>query len=514
MNARQQFDEIMAEEQSTNGKGVYSVYSDFKELPAAEEFPVDALPTPCRSLVREGAASIVCPPDLIAVPMLAVLGGGVGNSRVVELKKGWTEGAAVYAVAIARPGEKKSPAFKEAIEPATRTQAALQEKYRVKLDEYKREMREYEVEKREAAQQKHAAPPPPEAPVMERTVVADTTVEALAPILEGNARGVLAMRAELSGWVKSHDQYKAGGKEADRQFWLEAWSNSYVCVDRKSQPEPMILPRPFVGLFGSIQPAVLSELGGDREDGLMDRFLFAYPEPVPYQWSDAEISEATRENYQRLYDRLRNLPMPEDEYGTPVPARTSFSPDAKAVFVAALNEHHREMEILGFSTRLKGPWAKLEAYFARFCLILALSRIVDEEGAPERIECGDVLRAKVLLDYFKNQARRVYVGLYGENPDDLLARDIKRFLTKHGGSWRGQPEEFHQQLASDYKPERAAELSKKVREIASRTPTLHFHDGQVGATKDDGRRTTRRVMKLTLENAVNTVNGDGQMGAA
>lgn len=52
-----------------------------------------------------------------------------------------------------------------------------------------------------------------------------------------------------------------------------------------------MVPRPFVGLTGSIQPGVLSELKNYREDGLLDRFLFAYPDPMPSRWSDDEISE-------------------------------------------------------------------------------------------------------------------------------------------------------------------------------------------------------------------------------
>ena len=508
VNARKQFEEIMAEEQNTNGKGVYSeygVYGGSNELPDSEEFPVDALPEACRKLVMEAQASIVCPPPLIGVPMLVVLGSAIGNARVLKVKEGWTEGAAIYAAGIAHPGE-KTPAYKVAIKPAIKRQAALRADYLKKLDEHKREIREHKVAEKEAANQGHAAPPPPEPPVMERTVVEDATVESLAPILEGTPRGVLATRDELSAWVRSHDQYKAGGRGADRQFWLSAWSNSYVSVDRKSRMEPTMLQRPFVGLFGSIQPAILTELGGNRDDGLLDRFLFAYPEPVLSRWTDDEVTEEAEEGYRRLYDKLRNLWMLKDEYGDPAPEHIPLSPDAKEVFIELLNEHWRERNAPGFPSRLKGPWAKLEAYLARLCLILALYRIVEDE-APERIESVDVLKAKILFDYFKNQARRVYVGLHGQNPDDLLARDIGTFLAERGGSWRGQPEEFHQQLTSDYKPERAAELSKKARDIANRTPALDLRDyGPRPVKRDDGTRTSRRILELKLENAVDAVD--------
>lgn len=499
------------EEQSTNDDvvyGVYGVYGVSQKLPSAPEFPTDAMPTACQALIREATASIECPPEFVGVPMLAALGAAIGNSRTIKLKEGWEEGAAIYAAVIADPGEKKTPALKEATKPVTKKQAELREAYREKEDDYKRELREYEVDKKDAGKAGEPAPPPPEQPVMERTVVEDTTVEALAAVMDGTPRGVLAVRDELAAWVKSMDQYKSGGKGADRQFWLSAWSNSYVAVDRKSRSEPLIISRPFVGVFGSIQPAILPELGAGREDGLLDRFIFAYPEPVISEWSFDEISHGAREQYSNLYRKLRGLHMPTDEHGDPEPSRIDFSPDAKAVLIDAIRSHKREMYAPGFPVRLKGPWSKLEAYLARIALILATSRAAHEEE-PERVETRDILSAVVLLDYFKAMTRRVYVGLHGEDPIDQLAADLGRFLNARGGSWRGQPSELHAQLKSKHKPERVEELSKLVRTVADRTPTLSLEDGHE-AIERNGKRTTRRFLALSLGiavNAVNAVNG-------
>lgn len=226
-------------------------------------------------------------------------------------------------------------------------------------------------------------------------------------VLEGTPRGVMAVRDELAGWVRSMDQYRAGGKGADRQFYLAAWSHGYAAVDRKSQAEPLILTHPFVGVFGSIQPGVLGELGAGREDGLLDRFLFAYPDPVRSRWSDAEISAGARDDYAKLYDVLRERHMPEDDHGDPEPVRVHLSPTAKAILVDAIDTHREEMDAVGFPARLRGPWSKLEAYLARLCLILEMARAADS-GEAERVEDGDVLRAWALLDYFKTHTRRVY----------------------------------------------------------------------------------------------------------
>jgi hypothetical protein len=475
-------------------------------LPAAPRFPTDAMPEPCRALVTEASAAIGCPPEFVGLSMLVTLGTAVGNARVVRLKAGWEDGATIYAAMIADPGEKKTPAQKVATEPAVKLQARLREEYRRAADEHKREMRQHEVNKRDNAKQGLPADPEPEAPVMERSVVEDVTVERLADLLGETPRGILQARDELAGWVKAMDQYKSGGKGADRQFYLSAWSNNYVAVDRKNRAEPLMLQRPFVGVLGGIQPEILPEIGEGREDGLLDRFLFAYPDPVLSSWTDDEISDEARDRYAGLYGKLRNLHMPTGELGDPEPTRILFSPDAKEVLVQAIDAHRGEMTRPGFEARLKGPWSKLEAYLARLCLVLAVSRAAAER-APERIEVRDVLGAVVLLDYFKGMARRVHARLHGENPEMRLAEDVAAFLERRGGYFKGEPSVFHEQLDSEYKPPRPDELAKKLTAMSARFPSLGFEKGSY-RKGDQSRRCWTVVLK-------NGVNGDkpGKVGA-
>ena len=375
MRSAWDYAEVFSEEQRRGEYTEYANYAEYallRDLPEATPFPVDTLPKQCKRLSVEAAAAIGCPPEFVAIPMLVMLGCAIGNARRLRLKEGWTEGATLYAAVVADPGEKKTPAYKVAVEAAVKAQAAMRSHYREKKDEHARELREYEVDKASARKDGEPAPPPPQEPLMHRALVEDTTIEALAGVLENNPRGVLVVRDELAAWKRSMDQYRAGGKGSDRQFWLSAWSNSYVSVDRKGRSEPMVIAMPLVGVFGSIQPAVLSDLGGDREDGLLDRFLFAYPTPTPSRWSDDEISDSARGGVRWLYERLRSLEMPDDDYGDPEPHHVTVAPDAKPVLVELLDSHREEMEAPGFPTRLRGPWAKLEAYLARLALIFPM----------------------------------------------------------------------------------------------------------------------------------------------
>ena len=86
-------------------------------------FPVEVFPKVIATLITQGAAALPCAPDLIGVPMLAVLGTAIGTSYEVEIKEGWTEGPRIYSGVIALPGDKKSPAEKLATRPFHRLQA-------------------------------------------------------------------------------------------------------------------------------------------------------------------------------------------------------------------------------------------------------------------------------------------------------------------------------------------------------------------------------------------------------
>jgi|SRR5215216_3338259 len=483
--------------------GDYAEYNDYDDynvsikLPAPTEFPTEYMPTSCKRLIREASEAIGCPPEFVALPMLSVLGSAIGNSRMVELKGGWTEKAVVFSTVIGDPASKKSPAAKVATKPAKKLQIELRNRYREAYEDYERQMREHEKDKRGCRKDGVTEPRPPEEPVMERTVVDDTTVEALSRVHRQSPRGVLAAKDELTGWLRGMDQYKAGGRGSDRQFWLSAWNSDAITVDRKGSPEALMIDEPFVGITGGIQPEVLEDLNRGPEDGMLDRFLCAYPDPVAPGWHDAEITEMAQTHYSNLYQRLRMKHCEIDEQGDPHPKKLSFSTSAKGVLVDFINEHSQEMNRPGFPAALKGVYGKLEAYIGRLSLILAMCRSV-EEGAPETIEARDVVSAYALVSYFRVMARRVYAAIKEANPLDTLAEELAAFLETKGGTWKGEPSELYLQIKSRNKPPRVNEFSKMLKAAAGRQPGMDLSTVVENYTKADGSRSTRRVVTLTL----------------
>ena len=71
--------------------------------------------------------------------------------------------------------------------------------------------------------------------------------------------------------------------EAGRSFWLEAYGGRPYRVERQKHPDPIVVPRLAVGVFGTVQPDRLRALMDNVDDGLLARIQWAWPEPVLFR---------------------------------------------------------------------------------------------------------------------------------------------------------------------------------------------------------------------------------------
>jgi hypothetical protein len=257
-----------------------------RSVDKGDPFPTEVFPGPCRDLIESTATALPCPPDFVGVPMLAVLGTAIGgNTRIVEVKPGWREGARLWVAVVAPPGSKKSPALARAVAPLHEILRLLMRDYEEKKRDYEEEMLTYEKELSAWRKDKspgRAMPKKPEEPVARQPVATDSTVEALGDILSRNPRGILFERDELTGWARAMNQYK-GRKGADRQTWLSFGNGAIAAIGRRARKDPLVIENPLVNIAGCLPPDVLEELNDEhgREDGFVHRILFAMPERVP-----------------------------------------------------------------------------------------------------------------------------------------------------------------------------------------------------------------------------------------
>lgn len=402
-----------------------------------QPFPVEALPEPIRGFVTASAAAMRCDPALIALPMLTALASAIGSSRSLLAKPGWFAPSILWTAVVAESGSMKSPAIKSALQFLRAVQGRAHRDHDHAQAEYRRDVERFKNEYakwRDGDGDETEEPTPPVPPVARRYLVADATVESLAPILLENPRGVLLQRDELAGWLGSFNRY-SNGKGADEASWLSCFNGEELLVDRRTGfPKTIRVPHALVSVTGGIQPGVLSRLIGQehRESGLLARFLLCCPPREPKTWTEAAVDEATHNAVREVFDGLVALEPALNAEGEPVPVTVHLSGPARDMFKRFYNAHN--LETAELSGDLAAAWSKLEETPARLALVLHCVRLVAGDAVEPLVCDADTMAAALRLTaWFKHEVRRVY-AILAETPIATTRRKLIDWLSK-----RGQP---------------------------------------------------------------------------
>ncbi|MEQ8211042.1 MAG: DUF3987 domain-containing protein [Lacipirellulaceae bacterium] len=414
-------------------------------LPAYEPFPVNTLPAVVADYVKAAAAAIGCDASFVALPLLCSLARAIGNSRVIRLKRTWTEPSILWAAIVGKSGTHKTPSLNSALKFLETKQADSIAKHKQALQDHERDLAQYERDYATWKRSKSDDLPPwkPEPPICNRYLTSDCTIEALTALLAGQFDGLLVARDELAGWLHGIAEYK-GGKGSDLGHWLAVWSAGALTVDRKSGPIRMMhVPRAAVSLVGGVQPGVLrTAIGREHmQDGLCARLLLAMPRPRPVVWTDETVSPEVEQRMAEVFDRLCELEPAgaaslDDEYEGEVPEPEPFpldlTPEAKAVWVEYFNRHRAELADL--DDDLAAAWSKLEAYTARLALVFQLCTwATGDAAAGHAIDQLSIEAAIELTDWFGNEAKRVY-GMFNDSPEERAERELVELIERRGGA--------------------------------------------------------------------------------
>jgi hypothetical protein len=394
------------------------------------EFPHEVFPTAVSKFIVEAAEAINCPADFIGVSVMATLASAIGSSFVIQLKNGWTEPPIFFSAIIADPGSKKSPALSSATIPIKEIQKQYAELFYQQKKQYEKELCDFETfaeewkHKSKQEKAKASRPQKPVAPSLKQLITNDATIEALADLLCNNPKGILFIQDELAGWVKGMNQYR-NGKGSDQEKWLSFWNGSQTIINRKSQEEPLVLNNPFVSVIGCLPPDIISDLSGGKNNGFVDRILFAFPDPVPAKYSEIEISSGTISGYCNVFNKIYEMNAVADEFGNIAPVHVALSETAKERWIAWFNEHCSEINSSRLPYYLKGIWSKLQGYTARFALILELSHNVKKRIDNLMIGKESMDGAIKLTDYFKANARKVHELINSSDMDKKITKTVE-----------------------------------------------------------------------------------------
>jgi hypothetical protein len=457
------------------------------QVEAYRPFPVHALPRMLCDFVRAAARAMVCDASFLALPLLAALAAAIGSTRRVVLKRGWSEPAIVWVAIVGESGTTKTPAFKLVMRPIRDLQRQALQVYADETQRHETALAHYEKDLGQWKRAKGDSDPPerPQQPQAVRYIVSDTTVEALAPLLLANARGLLLARDELHGWLGSFDRYAGGSGGGDSAHWLSVHNGESLIVDRKTGPtKTLFVPHAYVSVCGGIQPAILHRALGveHRESGLAARLLLTCPPRRPKHWTDADIDPAAEADLARLLARLYELQPITGDDGQPAPGYVGMTGDAKRLWVDFYNQHGQEAADL--SGELAAAWSKLEGYAARLALIVHFARWAagdDSLQDAERIDADSMARAVTLAEWFKHEARRVY-GVLAETDEQRDQRQLVEWIQRKGGTVTARD---LQRGPRPYRVGNAAETA--LQELAK----AGYGTWQDSPTNTDGGRPTR-----------------------
>lgn len=383
------------------------------------EFPIEALPLRVLWFVLEVSEALVIDPALIAGPCLATLAGCIGNRRRIVLNPGaWTEPGILWIALVLPSGAKKTPALSAVLSHLQKREAQEIEDEKERYAQYEEAMREWRAA---PANQRGEEPEKPRP--AQRLLVSDVTTEGLLAVHANNPLGLLLHRDELGGWLRSYNQYKAGGQGADAQTWCEMHQGHLALIDRKGS-RTLSVPRAAVSIVGGIQPALLREglCGEHLYDGVAARLLFIAPEEQLKTWTDETISEEAREGWHGLLDEL--IALRPDGDGEPVDL--PMTEEAKAEWVRFYEEHaRREAEEKG---PLRSALSKLEGATARLALVIQLA-----EDPKSKAVGVEAMKAGIAIgEWFEDQAQRVYRAIQ-VNQLEEERRELSEWIKKHGG---------------------------------------------------------------------------------
>lgn len=406
-----------------------------------QPFPVNALPQPLRRFVKEASQAIGCDSSYIALPVLAAVAGCIGNTYRVVLKRTWTEPSVLWCAVIAESGSLKTPAHRLAVQHLHIVQADAIKKHHDQEAQHQVELLQYEIEMREWKHNGGVGDPPvePPEPSLRRTVISDVTIEAVAPILLENPRGVLLASDELAAWVNNFDRYASGGKgkSADAPKWLNMHDAGDIVVDRKGgKPKTLHVPYAAVSVCGGIQPRTLARVFTPelRENGTLARLLVSMPPTKPAKWSNNEIDEKTERAYVDVLDALLSLATGVDDEGQLRPRLIPLDDQAKERFTEWHDGHADEM------TQLAGDeaaaYSKLKGYCPRLALIIHCTRVVSRDDKPAnagQIDLQTLEAAIKLIEWFKAESLRVY-AILAETESENQRRRLSEWIERKGGS--------------------------------------------------------------------------------
>ena len=419
----------------------YGVIPDSVPHYEAVGFPVEVLPKAVQRIVFDTHSFQNFPIDYIAPSLLFVACAACGNSTVIQIINGWCEKPILYMAIVGDRGTNKTSCFEFALGP-------IMGKDDEEYDKYVDAKALYDMEMCKPLKERNARIQEPD---FCQTILSDFTPEVLVRQHKANPRWLIVYFDELIGFIYSFNKYRSG---SDEQMWTQLFAGSGVTVNRVSS-DPVKIDNTCISIFGGVQPGILKSFAkGKVQNGFMDRWIFAFPDKVPYpKLKENEIDDSVKESWRRIIERILSIPYE----GKPNVLR--FSPEAKAAYSDWFNSLSDQKNCGGDA--FAGLATKMDRYCGRFALGLEVLAYGCGESELTEVSLRSVKGAIALCYYFIGcglKAQREYLSspasdlpaiqrlIYDELPPSFETRQGVEIAAGYGMPERS----FKRWLATSY----------------------------------------------------------------
>ena len=329
-----------------------------------DSFPIETFPPNLQELSIKISNAFAINYAPVGLGILTIVSAAIGNNIRISPKEGWQEPPFLWSALFGNSGSGKSPFLTHLLKPIFDSQL---ESCNKNVDTH--------------------------------YFVSDITVEALFNAMKTNPRGLISYQDELSGFIKSHDQYKSKGN--DRQKYIELWNCQPWKKDRICSGSEYI-HNTGCSIIGGIQSLTLPSVFkvDSIYDGLLPRFLFGNVLSKPY--SRQAIANSDMEVWNGMIAKFYSISLTQDNKGRNKYRILYLTDEAHDLFESFHNQCKDEK-----AKELQVFMPKLISYSLRLAGILSLMH-----GEFETISLTRITQAIKLIDYFKDQVKEVLL-LYG-----------------------------------------------------------------------------------------------------
>lgn len=389
------------------------LFSDLDNILKADSQRLDLsriLPEKLANAINHHATLTGLRPEAYLTALLSGLSSTLhpDTSLMLYPQTNWKVPPNLYSAIVALSGEGKSIIGRTMIsDPLKALTEGDDRDYEAKLNEYKATLADYEIAKKSKDIDSFPDGPPVK-PTRRIRYFSGGTGEGIARYAANSSdKGMLLYKDEIAGLFKSANQYR-GGRGSDAEDILEYYDGTPPITLRADPEKTVICRKILLSIFGTIQPAVLEKLLGDKEDssGQWARFIFCQLPPSNLDLDiDAAYPDLTP-MLTGLYRQFDHLPLAN--YDLSRSARERFLKAANRLKSLSDNEQRPAMR----NVLIKG-----RGLIGRLALTLHLINSLFEGITPSTEVSKEIVNVAIeTASFFINQVRGMYVGLSDDLP--------------------------------------------------------------------------------------------------